>query len=254
MNRHRYVIANWKMHGSSASTELYMRQVREYADQASQADFTVVICPPDVYLATAATKNSSAAVIGGQNLSRHSPSGAYTGEVSACMLKDVGCSHVITGHSERRVMHRETNEIVAEKFAAAIEEGITPVLCVGEHQSERHSGAAEKVVRLQLGTVFARVPKDILSTRDWLIAYEPIWAIGSGVSASPGEAAEMHLFIRKCVNKHIPGRGDSISVLYGGSINTENAADLFAMADIDGGLVGGSSLDPEKFIEICKSF
>ena len=253
MQPQQYLIANWKMNGSCAELGEKMGAICNFVEQVPR-NAKVVVCPPDVHIMAAKAMVADLPIaIGGQNLSRHNPAGAYTGEVSAYMLRDAGCDYVIVGHSERRVMHRETNEVVAEKFAAATEENLVPVLCLGEHQSERHSGDAERVVDLQLGAVFARMPKGELRDKNWIVAYEPVWAIGSGVSASPQEAEEMHAFIRRRVNEHIAGRGDNMSVLYGGSISAENAANLFAMPNVDGGLVGSSSLHPEKFLSICKS-
>ncbi|MGV0006207.1 MAG: triose-phosphate isomerase [Candidatus Porifericomitaceae bacterium WSBS_2022_MAG_OTU9] len=253
MQRQRHVIANWKMNSSCSEVAQRLQPVCRESVALSQ-HVKIVVCPPDIHLlAAVAARQDSTVSIGAQNLSRHNPTGAYTGEVSAWMLGDAGCEYVIVGHSERRVMHRESNEIVAEKFATAISADLIPILCVGEHQSERHSGDAERVVGLQLETVFANNVRESMQNKKWLVAYEPVWAIGSGTSASPQDAENMHLFIRSRIAEYNTGNGDSTPILYGGSINQGNAAELFAMPNVDGGLVGGSSLDSKQFLSICKS-
>ena len=251
--RKPYMIANWKMHGTLAEVGARIAPLCA-ASKELMSGACIMVCPPYIHIASAvAAGRNSPLQIGAQNVSRHTPMGAYTGEISAHMLKEVGCTATLVGHSERRVMHRETDAIVAKKFAAAMAAGLTPVLCVGEHQSERHSGDAERVVGLQLSTVFAQVPMQTLVDTLWVLAYEPIWAIGSKQSAMPQDAEDMHCFLRAELDKRAPGLGVKTPILYGGSITAANAAAMFAMPNVDGGLVGGSSLHTDEFISICKS-
>jgi len=212
-----------------------------------------VVCPPFPYLSQCATliKEHSLAFLGlgAQDASAHI-SGAFTGEVAAAMLKEMGCSYVIVGHSERRQMHQETDEVVAAKALQVLDAGMTPVICVGETADERNSGRAEEVVCGQVAKqVF--VLQDRLA--DCLIAYEPVWAIGTGKVASAQIAQDMHRVIRLQLTEFNGDVAEHVGILYGGSVKPDNAVELFAMPDIDGGLVGGASLNPQDFLAICQA-
>ncbi|GMG86389.1 triose-phosphate isomerase [Biformimicrobium ophioploci] len=236
--RQKLVVANWKMHGSSAFIRGFFA---EFAPAGN-----VVICPPYPYLATVAAACAEKGLeAGAQNLNAE-PQGAFTGEVSAAMLGDLGVRYVIVGHSERRSLYGESNTVVAEKYHAARAAGLVPILCVGETLEQRESGNTLQVIAEQLAAVSgeAESPWD-----NAVIAYEPVWAIGTGKTATPEQAQEVHAFIRQALG----AEGQSIQVLYGGSVKGDNAAELFAQADIDGALVGGASLKPEEFAKICSA-
>jgi len=189
--------------------------------------------------------------VGGQNCADH-PMGAFTGEVSAAMLRSFGCSHVLIGHSERRVHFNETDSLLASKITLALSEKLTPVFCIGENRSERESGQAFDAVQRQLTEgLFHLEPEKI---RECILAYEPVWAIGTGLTATPEQAQEMHAFIRGAVENRFGSEiSNSISILYGGSCNEKNAASLFSLPDVDGGLIGGASLKSRSFVDIVKS-
>ncbi|MFI4956431.1 MAG: triose-phosphate isomerase [Gammaproteobacteria bacterium] len=240
----QYIVAgNWKMNGDEA----LLIAVREaLADVQTEA--TVVVIPPYVYL-PAATQHfrDTKLVVGAQNISKFEE-GAYTGEISGLMLRDVGCHYVLVGHSERRAMYGETNEIVAKKFMAAQKVNITPILCVGETFSERGAGKTMSVIEASLEAV--RAAAGIKAFGKAVLAYEPVWAIGTGVAATPEMAQAVHADIRKWVAKYDEGIAKNLQILYGGSVAPLNAQALFSMPDIDGGLVGGASLKPDGFAEI----
>jgi len=207
----------------------------------------VAVCPPVVYLSQVAERLTGTAVeLGSQDVSR-AESGAYTGETSASMLSEFGCQFSIIGHSERRQYHAETDALIAEKFIAAQKMGITPILCVGESLDQRDSGQALDVIGAQLEVVISRVGLEAFEQA--VIAYEPIWAIGTGRTASPDQAQEVHAFIRE----QLLEKGAVVRVLYGGSVKPGNAEELFAQKDIDGALVGGASLDSNDFYGICQA-
>jgi len=211
----------------------------------------IAICPPYVYLAElAGILQNTSMILGAQNLSRHD-SGAYTGEVSAAMLLDYGCRYVIVGHSERRTLYGETDALVADKFAQAIKSGLKPILCIGEYLEEREAGDTDTVIARQLDAVITKC--GIESFEQAVIAYEPVWAIGTGKTATPEQAQEVHAFIRLRLARHDEKVADTIRILYGGSVKATNAKDLFTMADIDGGLIGGASLDANDFLAICRA-
>ena len=211
----------------------------------------IVVCPPYILIPGVADSLAGSSVAwGGQNLSTE-PKGAFTGEISAAMLLDFGCKYVIVGHSERRALYGETDELVAEKYAVALEAGLVPILCVGELLEERESGTTEAVVGRQLDAVVARV--GIAGIARGVIAYEPVWAIGTGKTATPDQAQEVHAFIRERLAKADAGVAEGVRILYGGSVKGANAAELFSMADIDGGLIGGASLAAEEFLTICRA-
>jgi triosephosphate isomerase len=231
MKRSRLVAGNWKMHGSRASIAALLEELL-HANPSGCA-----VCAPFPYLAQVAERlRGSRIAWGAQNVSEHAQ-GAYTGEVSAAMLAEFGCRYVIVGHSERRHIYGETDQQVAAKFAAVRAAGMTPILCVGETLAEREAGTTQSVVERQLGAV---------DFRDGVLAYEPVWAIGTGRNATPEQAQEVHGFLRRRV-------GADTLVLYGGSVKPQNAAQIFAMPDVDGGLIGGASLVAKDFLDIVKA-
>ena len=238
--RRRLVIGNWKMHGNLVDNAVLLDALRKANPQCELA-----VCVPFPYLAqTADLLKGSAVGWGAQDVSKHTQ-GAFTGEVSAMMLNDFGCKWAIVGHSERRAMHAETDQLVADKAAAAIAAGLTPVVCVGETLSERDAGQAVDVIHRQLAPVLALGEASLLRL---VIAYEPVWAIGTGRTATPDQAQEVHAAIRAA----LAGKNASaVRVLYGGSVKAANAASLFGMPDIDGALVGGASLVADEFLKIA---
>ena len=210
----------------------------------------VLVCAPFPYLAQVELLiQGSKVMLGAQNLNTNS-SGAYTGEVSADMIKDFGARHVIVGHSERRSLYGETSAMVAEKTKAALNAGLTPLLCIGESIEQRDSGNTEAVIEKQLSAVIELV--GIVAFNQIIIAYEPVWAIGTGVTATPEQAQEVHLFIRSLLAKNDESVAQKTPILYGGSMNASNASELISCADIDGGLIGGAALKAEDFLQICK--
>ena len=221
------------------------------APTVPQSAVEVVLCPPSTYIDQVGREiENSALSLGGQNCARYD-SGAYTGEVSAQMLADLGCKYVIIGHSERRKYFHESDQEIAEKFKQAQAQHLQPILCVGETQQQREDGCAESVVAQQLDTVLAAVGVDGFAKA--VLAYEPVWAIGTGLTASPQQAQEMHSFIRGMIAEHSVDVAQKLSVLYGGSVKPENANNLFEQPDIDGGLIGGASLEADKFNAIVKA-
>ena len=247
--RQPLVAGNWKMNGSAESIERLLDGIKGSLDTVEKAE--VVVCPPFVYLSDVRRQlTGSSVALGAQNVSEH-PSGAYTGEIAASMLLDFQCRYVIVGHSERRSLFGESDSQVAAKFAAARASGIRPILCVGEVLEEREQGITEKVVARQLDAVIEEVGVEALA--DGVIAYEPVWAIGTGKTASPEQAQEVHAFIRGRIAERSADTAGQVRILYGGSVKAANAEALFAMPDIDGGLIGGASLDVEEFISICRA-
>jgi triosephosphate isomerase len=245
--RARLVAGNWKMHGSLAANQRLLDAIKHGA--ASGSGVEVVVCVPFPYLQQAASVLAGSAVAwGAQTLSEHD-SGAYTGEVSGAMLRDVGCRYVLVGHSERRTLFGERDARIAAKFAAAQRVGLIPILCVGETLDEREQGATEEVVGRQVRAVLDVAGVGALA--DAVIAYEPVWAIGTGRTASPEQAQAAHAFVRALVGAADPAVGARVPLLYGGSVKPGNARELFAMPDVDGGLIGGASLVAEDFLAIC---
>ena len=241
------VAGNWKMNGSTASSKELVAGIVAGAPQSDSAK--LLICPPFPYLAAVAKQISGSRVLlGAQNVSEHE-SGAFTGEVAPAMLRDIGCEYVIVGHSERRALYGETSFAVAAKFKAALDAGLKPILCVGETLEQRESGGTESVVEVQLGAVIDKV--GIAGFKSAVVAYEPVWAIGTGVTASPEQAQDVHRHIRGVMAGHDAEVAESIQILYGGSMKGENAAGLLAMPDIDGGLIGGASLKAGDFLAIA---
>ena len=244
--RRPIVAGNWKMHGSR---EENARLVAGVIDGVNGCPAEILVFPPAVYVAEVARLAAGSPVgVGGQTLCTQAI-GAYTGEISAAMLKDVGATHVLVGHSERRAMYGETDAVVAEKFMAAQAGGLIPVLCVGETLEEREAGITETVVARQLEAVVAAA--GIGAFAQAVVAYEPVWAIGTGRTASPEQAQAVHGFIRGYFAAKDATLADHLRVLYGGSVKASNAAELFGMADVDGGLVGGASLKADEFVRIC---
>ncbi|MEJ2564735.1 MAG: triose-phosphate isomerase [Gammaproteobacteria bacterium] len=247
--RQTLVAGNWKMNGTRSSATDLVGAVRQGVTALGAVQ--VAVCPPFVYLAEVAKLLQGTQIaLGGQDVCPETGEGAYTGEVSGAMLRDVGCSHVIVGHSERRAMYGDSDEIVARKFFAAQAAGLTPILCVGEQLEERESGTTEAVVARQLDAILAQ-EGGAAALGEAVIAYEPVWAIGTGRTATPQQAQDVHAFIRERVAGHDAAVAAGVRILYGGSVKAGNAAELFSMPDIDGGLIGGASLDAEQFLAIC---
>lgn len=247
MSRKKLVAGNWKMHGSLVKNAELLDEVRRGMERIRNVNCAV--CVPFPYLFQAQQKLSGSAVKWGAQDVHQLDEGAYTGEVSAGMLRDFGCSYVIVGHSERRACYSESSQLVAEKFLAAKHEGITPILCVGETLEQRENGAAEAVVAEQLDTLIRLGGIDAL--RNAVVAYEPVWAIGTGKTASSAQAQAIHAFIRQRVAFNDVQIASELCILYGGSMKASNAAELFAMPDIDGGLIGGASMVAGEFLAVC---
>jgi len=245
--RRPLVAGNWKLNGSRESIQSLVNGLLNGMSQVNEAE--VLVCPSFVYISDVAKQlEGSSIVFGGQDVAKEEV-GAYTGEVSVAMLGDIGCSYTIVGHSERRALYGDSDKIVAEKFAAAQKGGVTPILCVGELLEEREAGETEKVVERQMQAVVDLVGVKALEKA--VIAYEPVWAIGTGKTASPEQAQEVHAFIRSWINKEDASVADKVRILYGGSVKAANAKELFSQTDIDGGLIGGASLAADEFISIC---
>ncbi len=242
--RRKLVVGNWKMNGSRAANAPLLSGL---VFQAASWRAEVSLCVPACYIAdVAAALGGSAIAWGGQDCSAHE-SGAYTGEIGAPMLRDLGCSHVIVGHSERRSQHAESDALVAAKAERAVASGLVPIICVGETLTEREAGQTESVVGRQLDAVCERLGADMSLA---VVAYEPVWAIGTGKTASVDEAQAVHRHLRERLAARRADAG-SIRILYGGSVKADNAAALFAAPDIDGGLIGGASLKAADFAAIC---
>ena len=240
------VAGNWKMHGSKPMMRELIAGILARLDPTKDAD--VMVLPPFPFLPLANSLcEDTPLMLGSQDLSQHEL-GAFTGEVSGAMLAEIGCGHVLVGHSERRTLHAESNELVAAKFAAAQAAGLQPILCVGESLEERQSGQAEAVVMAQVQAVLDRVGIQAFSHA--VVAYEPVWAIGTGHTASPEQAQAAHASIRSHLSQMDATIGGRIRIVYGGSVKPDNAAELFACDDIDGGLIGGASLDADAFMAI----
>ena len=247
--RRKLVVGNWKMHGSLTQNESLLSAVKSGSTQLSRVD--IAVCAPFPYLAQLKHELSASSVKWGAQDVHQLDKGAFTGEVSAPMLADFGCAYVIVGHSERRNVYGETSRLVAEKFAAAQRAGLIPILCLGETLEQRESGATEAVVAEQLDAVIALVGVQALGKA--VVAYEPVWAIGTGKTATQEQAQAVHAFIRQRVAGHDAPVAQGLVILYGGSVKAANAQELFAMADIDGGLIGGAALIAEEFLGICRA-
>ena len=241
MNKY-FISANWKMNGTKEFTRTFFTSMKEAIDD----DVKMIVCPADCYLSEVDTRAPKNIIRGAQNISFHSD-GAYTGEVSVAMLKDLNVEYVIIGHSERRENHYETNKMVSKKFNSAVSHNLKPILCVGESLEQRQNDETFNHIENQILSV---IDKDILSKHSFIIAYEPIWAIGTGETATPETANEVHIFIQQTLDKIDSMKSNKIAIIYGGSVNSNNAYDLFKMSHINGALIGGSSLDTREFNKI----
>jgi len=245
LTRRTLVAGNWKLNGSRESSVSLASEVAKGLN--GEAD--VLVCPGFSHLAdVSAAIDGSALLLGAQNCSAHE-SGAYTGEVAAAMLPEFGCSHVIVGHSERRQLFGETSELIASKAIAVQKAGLTPILCVGETLDEREAGKVEAVIGGQLDALLDA--GGIKAFDNCVVAYEPVWAIGTGKTASPEQAQDVHAVIRAKIGKLDTACSDKLRILYGGSVKPDNAATLFSQPDIDGGLIGGAALKAADFLAIC---
>jgi triosephosphate isomerase len=243
------MIGNWKMNGNLAANETLLNTLLPGLDGLNGVE--IVVCPPFPYLFQASRHlKDSAVTLGAQTLNERD-TGANTGEVSAAMLQDFGCHYVLIGHSERRCLYKQSDTDTAAKFITAVRHKLVPVLCVGETLAERKNGATEAVVARQIQAI--KDQHGVEAFRDSVIAYEPIWAIGTGNTATPEQVQAMHAFIRQLLAEWSPTLAEQIRLIYGGSINVDNAAALFAQPDVDGGLVGTASVDAKAFGQICLS-
>jgi triosephosphate isomerase len=245
--RQPLVAGNWKMNGNREESAALLDGILAGIGDVARAE--VAVCPPAILIPLAVEKLAGSSVkVGGQNLDTHA-SGAYTGEISGPMLKDGGCEYVIVGHSERREYYGEDDALVARKFAAAQEHDLTPILCVGESLEQREAGETGAVVERQLDAVLAQT--GIEAFKNAVVAYEPVWAIGTGKTATPEQAQEVHKSIRDKLAALDSAIADGCRILYGGSMKPDNARELISQTDIDGGLIGGASLKAEDFLGIC---
>ncbi|RUO80432.1 triose-phosphate isomerase [Idiomarina tyrosinivorans] len=243
------VIANWKMNGNRQLVSEMAEALRE--QQQLTADVNVVVCPPTILLpALADACYYDAVAVGAQDVSQHAE-GAFTGETSVNMLREAAVEYVLVGHSERRQMHHETDAVVADKLQAVTSSGLKAVLCVGENAEQRESEQTFAVIKQQLQQALSGLTATQLSHT--IVAYEPVWAIGTGLTASPQQAEQVHQFIRQLLTELNTNVGEQMQILYGGSVKADNAEQLFAQPSIDGGLIGGASLKPDAFIAICQA-
>lgn len=246
--RNKLVIGNWKMHGTLTSAHALLDALRT---GLADTRVDVAVCAPFVHLPLCRELLTVSGIRwGGQNVSQYTE-GAYTGEISAAMLADLGCQFVIVGHSERRALFGDTDAIVVEKLKQALQAGLTPVLCVGETLTEREAGNTEQIIATQIHAVLNALSTEQLA--HLVVAYEPVWAIGTGKTASPEQAQAVHAHIRQLWAAKQPAQAQSLIVLYGGSVKADNARLLFAQPDVDGGLVGGAALDPQQFCTIVNA-
>ncbi len=244
--RRPLVVGNWKMNGSRAANSALLAELRE---AAALVPCDLAVCPPAVYLADVGTALKGSKVAwGGQDCSAHEP-GAFTGEVAAVMLQELGSTFVIVGHSERRTLHGESDQLVADKAKVALAHGLVPIVCVGETLSEREAGQTTAVVKRQLSAVIHTLGQCV---PQMVVAYEPVWAIGTGRTASPEQAQEVHAVLRAQLAAATP-QAEHMRLLYGGSVKPDNAAVLFGQADIDGGLIGGAALKAADFLAIARA-
>ncbi len=250
--RRPLVAGNWKMNGDMASNAALLTELKPAVAGLSTVD--IAVCPSFVHIAPVASELAGTAIAwGGQDLCDEAGPGAFTGEVSASMLLDLGCRYVIVGHSERRALYGEDDALVAKKFVLAHAAGLVPILCVGESLEERESDRTEAVVARQLDAVLEAEGGVEALAAGAVVAYEPVWAIGTGLTATPEQAQSVHAFIRGRLDERSGGLGDGVRILYGGSVKPDNAAELFGQGDIDGGLIGGASLQAASFAAICRA-
>ena len=246
--RKTIIAGNWKMNASKASVKSLIGGILSGMEGVNSE---VLVCVPFPYLSQVELLiEGSNLKLGAQNININA-SGAFTGEISADMIKDFGAKHVIVGHSERRSLYGETSSVVAKKTKAALDAGMTPLLCVGESLEHRQSGKTEAVVEEQINAVIELLGID--SFHNIIVAYEPVWAIGTGMTATPEQAQAVHLFIRNLLGESSENIAQKTPILYGGSMNAGNAVELISCPDIDGGLIGGAALKAEDFLQICKA-
>jgi triosephosphate isomerase len=249
--RQPFVAGNWKLHGSRAANARLLDGLLAALGGSWSGPAEIAVCPPFVYLTEVTARLAGTGIaVGAQDVATEA-SGAFTGEVSAPMLRDCGCEYVIIGHSERRALYGDTDAVTARKVGAALAAGLKPILCVGETLAEREADQTLAVVTRQLAAVMAEHGAEPF--REGLVAYEPVWAIGTGRTATPEQAQAVHAQIRALVARHDATIASALRILYGGSVKASNARDLFAMPDIDGGLIGGASLDAADFAAICRA-
>jgi triosephosphate isomerase (TIM) len=246
--RRKLVVGNWKMHGDKAGIAGLLSGLQQQLQGVSPA--TIAVCPPFPYLLWAQAHLPAEVGLGAQNVCVETV-GAFTGEVSVEMLRDCGCQYAIVGHSERRQLYGESDELVARKARQLIDHGLTPIVCVGETLAAREAEQTLAVIAAQLNALFAVLNDDQLVR--CVVAYEPVWAIGTGRTATPTQAQEVHAFIRAQLRNRCGAGADAMQLLYGGSVKANNAEELFSQSDIDGGLIGGASLNAEEFAAICRA-
>lgn len=245
----KLIAGNWKMNGDHKSAKALVQDIIKDLDSQILEKADILICPPSLYIdSIKQTLNDTSILIGAQDCS-DKETGAYTGQISAAMLNDTGCSYVIVGHSERRQYNGETDQNISVKARNALNNGITPIICVGETLTDRESGNEYNIIEEQLKH---SIPENIQDDEDIVIAYEPVWAIGTGKTASPTDVEKMHSFIREKLKEHL-AQSENIRILYGGSMKPENAKDLLSTPNVDGGLIGGASLKADQFIAIAKA-
>jgi len=243
-----FIVANWKMNGNKASNKQLINAIN--AKVSKDSNIEIVICPPFAYLTQILELKISSIKIGAQNISENN-NGAYTGEISGSMLQDLNLDYVIIGHSERRQMFNDNEANIAQKFELAHQYELIPILCVGESFNERKTGQTLEIIQTQIKSVIESTGIELFAKS--IIAYEPIWAIGTGETASPSQAEEVHSNIRTIIKEYDSNIAASIPILYGGSVNGANSKDLFTMSNINGGLIGGASLNEEEFVEIYQT-
>ncbi|MDO9282243.1 MAG: triose-phosphate isomerase [Methylotenera sp.] len=252
--RRKLVVGNWKMHGDLTSNQLLLERIINGVRELNNADYVVCVPNPYLFQARELLKNTNIAW-GGQNVDQHEE-GAFTGAVAPHMLTDLGCTYVLLGHSERRSLFHETNLTASARFEAAIKAGLTPILCVGETLAEHNAGLTEVIVASQMDAVMATLDEQefaLARQLNMVFAYEPLWAVGTGKAASSEHVQTIHKFIRDRIAKRNIQAEAHVRILYGGSLKAKNAKDLFAMPDVDGGLIGGASLLANEFVEICRA-
>ena len=241
------VMGNWKMNGGLS----LVKEIAETFHDAKPSAVEVGVCPPAPFItAVKQALQGTGVLCGAQNVSEHEK-GAYTGELSVEMLKEVGCDLVLVGHSERRTLYGETDELIAQKVVAVAEKGLVAVLCVGETQAEREQGKVAEVISRQIDIVLKKAVN--ITANSLVIAYEPVWAIGTGLTATPEQVQEVHAMIREQLTKFNVPLANSVRIVYGGSVKSSNAAELFTLPDVDGGLIGGASLNGVEFLKITQA-
>ncbi|HIJ83440.1 MAG: Triosephosphate isomerase [Magnetococcales bacterium] len=256
MSRRGLVAGNWKMNGLIGVADSLVGGILDgLAKRAGKSVCEVLVCPPFTAIQSVGKRVGGTAIrLGGQNMSEHKP-GAHTGEITGQMLTELGCTYVILGHSERRSMYGEDSALVSRKMASAYRDGLTPIVCVGETLAERESNRTLDVIGEQVSAIFPNLPADEAKRQQLVLAYEPVWAIGTGKTASPEQAQEVHAFIRKMlVDKLGNDTASKVRILYGGSVKPDNASVIFSKPDVDGGLIGGAALKAEDFLGIIDGF